>query len=425
MFPITRIGWALATGVALLATPAVRAAETLTLDQALQQAAAAHPDLHAQRRQLGVAESERVRAGFWLPDNPTVQGFYGLGGDADLGFTLSQQVEVANQRGARLAIAEAGVRQSAATITAFRQEALADVKSAFFDVIYWQERLSLAAASVAVAAELDRIARKRVAAQDIAPVDAAQAGLALEGAKARQIDVASQVAVSRVGLARLLGSPEQDDVTVQGALLPSDPPPVASDAVSQALARRQDLQALTAQAQQLQGQVDLAWRDLTPDPTVSLSYGRRAATKGSPGANVASEGGNTVQVGVSLPIPLVDYKQDELARLQAESAALQARQTALRTRIIQQVGQALAAWQLRLPAASTYAAMVPALQRTLTVLRTAYREGQVDLQRVLLAQEQLIQTQTTLLDVQRQVRQGDVAVDRALGRLDIEPKEAP
>jgi outer membrane protein TolC len=425
MFRLSRPILALTAGLALLATPAAQAAEALTLDMALRQAVAGHPDLIAQRQQIAVAESERVRAGFWLPDNPNVQGFYGPGGDAEMGVSISQQVEIVNQRGARQQIAEAGVRQAEATLTAFRRDALADVKGAFYDVLYWQERVALADASVAVATELDRIARKRLEAKDIAAVDAAQAALALESTLAQRVDLASQLQVSRVSLAWLLGRPEQADFTVSGTLPPTAQPPTASDALSQALARRQDLQALQAQQHQLQGEKDLAQREIVPDPTVTLSYGRRATTKSNPGANVANEGDSTVQFGVSLPIPVVNYRQAELARNRADLAVLQARQAALRTRISQQVGEALAAWRLRLPAATTYSAMIPSLQRTLTLLRTAYREGQIELQRVLLAQDQLIQTQTALLDVQRQLRQGEVGIDRALGRLDRDDKETP
>ncbi|MBC7541207.1 MAG: TolC family protein [Candidatus Sericytochromatia bacterium] len=421
---LTRTLSVLITGLFWVA-PVALAAAPLTLEAALHQAAAAHPDLTVQRRQLAVAETERIRAGFWLPDNPTVQGFYGPGGDSDLGVSVSQQFEIANQRGARLQIAEAVIGQAGADTAAFRQNALADVKGAFFDVLYWQERQSLAAASVTVTAELDRIARKRLAAQDIAAVDATQATMALEGAKARQVDIASQLQVSRVGLARLLGMSDSPDLAVTGTLPPGIQPPAASDAVSQAMAHRADLRALEAQLVQMQGQQALSQREIVPDPTLTLSYGRRATTKGNPGANVASDSGSTVQIGVSLPIPVVNYRQAELARNASERAVIEARQAALRTRIVQQVGEALASWQWRLPAAKTYAAMVPALQRTLTLLRAAYREGQIELQRVLLAQDQLIQNQTALLDVQRQLRQGDVSLDRALGRLDIDNKETP
>jgi cobalt-zinc-cadmium efflux system outer membrane protein len=411
---------ALLVGLPLVLTAA---SPVLTLDEALRQAAANHPDLAVQRRQLDVAVSERIRAGFWLPDNPNVQAVYGPGGDADLGLTFSQQVEIAGQRSARQAIAEAGIQQARAEIAAFRQEALADVKEAFYDVLYWQERLSLADAAVQVATELDSIARQRLAAQDIADVDAVQATLALDGARAQRADVASQLQVSQVGLARLTGTPG-DQVSVVGALSQTGTPPNDSDALAQALARRQDLQALQAQWQQTQGQLDLTRREIVPDPTLSLSYGLRTA-RGNPGANVTNEAGNVVQFGVSLPVPVVNYRQGDQARLQAEMAVLQAKQAALQTKISRQVGEALAGWRLRLPAARTYQAMLPALQHTLALLRAAYREGQVDLQRVLIVQDQLLQTRTALLDVQRQLRQSEIAVDRALGRIDVAEKETP
>jgi outer membrane protein TolC len=413
-------------GLALAPTVAFAAPETasrLTLDMALRKAMAHHPDVRVQQRQLGIAESERVRAGFWLPDNPTVQAFVVPGGDGEMGLSISQPFEVAGQRFLRVDIAELGVQRSRAEMRAFQRNALADVKTAFFDVLYGQERLQLADTAVTVNADLDRVAQLRLRAADISEVDATVVRLALETAQAHRSDVASQLRVSQVLLNRYLGNPPAVSVAVSGTLAPANDPPMISDVLTGALAQREDLKALDLRAAQLEKQMALWVREIIPDPTLSVSYGRRAISKNSPAGNLASESGTAVQIGVSMPIPVVDYRQAQTARTRADIAVLAAERNALRTRIEQQVSESVGAWQQQLPVASTYQRMMPRLQANVTLLRAAYGEGQVDLQRVLLSQDQLIQTRTALLDVQRQLRQAEVSVDRATGRSAIAEKE--
>lgn len=405
--------------------PAWAATESpLPLEAALQQAASRHPELLAQQRQLPIAESELIRAGYWLPENPVLQASVGRGGDADLGVSLSQRLDIAGQRLLRLDVAGLGVDRVKAEIARVRQTALAETKGAFFNLLYWQERLALAKAMVAVNGELDRIAQLRLKAEDIAPVDATLVRLAYETAQASQTEVESQLAVARTALNRLLGRPIMDAVTVAGVLPPTAAPPVATAALTEALAHRPDLQAIDLQRQRLEAELVLWQREAVPSPTLGLDYGRQSDSSLGWNSPVQFQS-HSLALQVSLPIPVIDRRQPEQARTQAELQALEASRAALAATIAQDVTQAVTTWQLRRAPAATYAAMLPKLEANVALLRSAYREGQVDLQRVLLAQDQLVQTRTALLDVQRQLRQAEVDTEHALGRLDVPTEEMP
>lgn len=405
--------------------PAWAATETpLPLAAALQQAASRHPELLAQQRQLPVAESELLRAGYWLPENPVLQASIGRGGDEDLGVSLSQRLDIAGQRQQRLDVAGLGVERVKAEIARVRQTALAETKGAFFNLLYWQERLALAKAMVAVNGDLDRIAQIRLKAEDIAPVDATLVRLAYETAQAGQTEVESQLAVARTALNRLLGRPMTDAVTVAGVLPPTAAPPVATAALTEALGHRPDLQAIDLQRRRLEAELLLWQREAIPSPTLGLDYGRHSESSLDWNSPVQFQN-HSLALQVSLPIPVVDRRQPEQARTRAELQALEARRAALAATIAQDVTQAVTTWRLRRAPAATYAAMLPKLEANVALLRSAYREGQVDLQRVLLAQDQLVQTRTALLDVQRQLRQAEVDTEHALGRLDVPAEEMP
>jgi outer membrane protein TolC len=121
-----------------LIVPAVSMAqEILTLTQAIEEAQVKNPDLDAERQRLKIAQANRIQAGLLLPSNPEIEyerasdRFFDNRGSKSYGIALSQEIEIAGQRGKRKRIANLMIAQTQAEIVRFEQMVIAQVKTAY------------------------------------------------------------------------------------------------------------------------------------------------------------------------------------------------------------------------------------------------------------------------------------------------------
>lgn len=142
------------SGALLLASVALeqaRAAEALSLDQALQTAVANNPELAAARWDVEIAQGARQQAG--LIPNPvlTLDAEDTRRDSRTTAIKLSQTLELGGKRGARIDVASRG--QDAVDLELERRRNLlrADVIEAFYAALRAQERSQLAERSLALA----------------------------------------------------------------------------------------------------------------------------------------------------------------------------------------------------------------------------------------------------------------------------------
>lgn len=95
-------------------------ATILNLKAALQLGLAQNPELRAARESLKVAESARSKARLWLPSNPileldyTTDRYFSNEGEGGFRAGISQELEVAGQRGRRIHVADLDYRKAKA-----------------------------------------------------------------------------------------------------------------------------------------------------------------------------------------------------------------------------------------------------------------------------------------------------------------------
>jgi len=116
----------------------------LTVEQAVSQALQKNPDLQVRRLEMEVAQGQLEKAKISLISNPVMESFLsgkdrpqdeGGGKYTNYGLKLSQEFEIAGQRGLRIDIAEKGLSRLALEIED-RERALSfDVKEAFARVL--------------------------------------------------------------------------------------------------------------------------------------------------------------------------------------------------------------------------------------------------------------------------------------------------
>lgn len=355
-------------------------------------ALAASLDVRRARGELKAIEARRIEAGVWLPANPVIAGqATGQVGGANLPGTppvewqvsLSQELELAGQRGLRRRYVDAQVTAQLRRVAAAELEVGAAALGAYFDAVAADLSLALVEDLSRTSDALAFYADERAKESLMAPIDAhvvraeaVRVGLLRAAAQERR-DVA------RAALAALLG---RDATTIADDEMPA--PGAAPDQaalVERALATRADLAAAEMERRVAERQVALLERARAPSPTVGLFTGVNVLGQ--------QELGATVSLPIPLPAPIGRTNAGPIAEALAKSDVAQTDVERLGRRIRLEVAQAIASERARASALERFA---PSLLRQARADLQALRDGIASRQ---LTVRDALQTQRTLIEL--------------------------
>lgn len=409
----------------------------LTLIAARSLALRSNPELRAARLGVDIARGELRQAGFLVRSNPTADVLAG-GAGAELG--LTQEIEVAGQRGARRAAGSAGITRAQASVLNSTRLTVASVDRAFYRLAANRQRELLATEVLALNGRLADAAARQLAAGEISQLEANLATVEFGRSRSRALAARRDRQQAESDLRRLLGVPpltpitplldlrvdvrsgvkvraesvrngaRQDSVSRSGGEPALDtatavPPPAANASVSSraladsrsldallvdtisvdsltslALARRPDLVERAAAARQALAQASVARREAFPNLALR-------------GSSERLEGGEArvFRPGIGITLPVFNRNQGavEARRAEARQAELESAALVAATRV--EVARAVASYE-------TAAAEVDVLERTVLtparenrrLLEVAYRAGKVGLPVLLLIRNQVI-----------------------------------
>jgi cobalt-zinc-cadmium efflux system outer membrane protein len=374
----------------------------LTLEAALERARQRSVVVRAARGRAAEAQA-RLKARPALRDNPEIEGAWGSRENAsssDFEVGLGQTFELGGRNGARRAIDEAAFGRETAEADETERAVLRDVRTAFFRGLHAAERLRLARATAADAAELNRIAERRHASGDVAAleVNVAASGLARSRAavKAAEALEASALADVRTLLdmeatapLSLAGSLTEERTYDFGALL------AASDG-------RPEIRALAHQLREAEAEVRLgkgsAWPDLTP----SVRYER-------------DQGDRVLWAGLRVTLPLFDNGQQLRAAgsLRVERLRLEIE---ARKRVLANQAQGLVAQhELRAAAVRELVSNAERLTDNEALARRSYEVGQIGLAELVVVRRETLDARRELLDSLLELAQARAELDSLAG----------
>jgi cobalt-zinc-cadmium efflux system outer membrane protein len=399
----------LAAGPAAQA-PAENPAGPLTLEGAIRVALLQNPDLAAFDWGRRAAEARQMHAA--RRPNPTASVFAeDLGSSALAGLQpqvtiqLGHLVELGGKRASRLALAERNLDISTIEYEAARLDVLTRVGEEFRRVVGQQAALALAERALALAVEVERTVRERVAAGAVSPIEQTRAGLLVAAAE-RDLSTVRHALVGgrrRLAFTWGAGEPRFDRAVGDLAALPSVPP---LEVLDQALAGTPAIARWTAEVERRQAALAQSRSARVPDLTLTAGYRRFTTT----GANAAIVGG-------TVDLPWFSRSRDAIAAAEADVARARAE------------GEA-AHLALRAALASAHAALLGA-RDAITILRTnvltaargayeavreGYQLGRFGLMEVLDAQRALASAEREHLDALLNFHAAAAAIERLTGQ---------
>ncbi|MFN3430700.1 MAG: TolC family protein [Candidatus Sericytochromatia bacterium] len=398
----------------LLAGPAL-AAPACDERTALSAFLEGNPRIAAIRQQVEVARAQAVSAGVLA--NPTLdvgrdQVFLAGGPAEENRLALRTPLSLGGKRELRQAIAQSGIEAAEARANQQILDLSHEFRLTFARAHRQESGAAVMADGLVTYRRLERIAEARQRAGEGAGYDVLRLRLARSTIESRQTDAQTQAGEERARIAGLLGRP------LEGPLQPMalGAVPESPALVELALARRADLLALRSEQAQAGTALTLAERTRWPDPEVALGLRQ---------TNEPTVQGFGYTAGLAWPLPIFDRAQGAQASARAELARLQAEEAAIAARLrveIPAFRQALAA---RLAAAERFEREVLArVPEVVRVAEVAYREGDQGLAPLLDAHQAALDARLHALDLSLLARTTRLELERLIGSALPEPQRS-
>ena len=415
-FPLVALAFALAAIAYPAGAQPAAAPTTLTLNEAMRLAEAAHPSVLAREAQLAAAEGTRSEAAALLFNNPEFsteairrRADVAVGSWNEWSVGISQPFETGGQQARRREAAAAGLDALRAEIDDVRRQARAEAATRFLAVLSAQRRVQLEQHSVDLfVRSAQAVAKRRAAGEDtrldanVALVEAERARNALALAGERLIDARSELGTAVRLPPSALPEVAGELGTKVGDLLPYK--------LEQLLASAQNLprqRALVAREVAARARLGVERGNRNPDVTIGVHAGRE-------GPSGASE--RLAIVSLSVPLPL--FKRNDAAIGQAITDMTQAeveRASALRDAEmrVRQLWSRLASQRGRIQRLERV--LVPASTDNQQLSAKSREAGQIGLLDQLIVNRQAIEAERDLIDLLAEMQTTRIELEYAAG----------
>lgn len=384
----------------------------LTVEEAVQRALTHNPDLQTLRLEEETANGQLEKALLLLINNPTVEGNVskkerpdeeGGGAFTNYGFKLSQEFEIAGQRGARIDIAEKELARVKSEIKDKERVLIADVKDAFTKLLALKKKGGLAREIVQLNEELLGYTNIKFQAGDISGLDVNLSEVELSKAKKELLLSEREYRESLLALQGFLGLLPDMSLAIQGDL-PSEAPVLPDrEVLKAALSRRPDAKATVFDLEKNRSALKLTEKGVIPNITISGFYDR-------------DERRNAVGIELSIPLPFFDRKQAEKKEAYAKAEGAKIKSEGLKKTIEREVEQAVSDLATAIEELSLFKKEIIAkVAENLNLLNLAFKEGKIGFFEVRLAQKDTIEAQFAYIEAQTRAQLALNAIEKTIG----------
>jgi cobalt-zinc-cadmium efflux system outer membrane protein len=286
-------------------------------------------------------------------------------------------------------------------------ELRSDLRTAFYHLLDMQERRSVLEGTVRELAEVVRILERREAAGESSSFDLTRVERELLEADTDLASNQAGLATARGLIAAVVGIEAGLELRAAGSLRLAPPAPPVDTLISRALEVRQDYLALRAQLERNRNEKRAAELLRIPDPIVTVGIKRG---EGFPATRHGSV------IALTVPLPLFNRGQMEVARSEAEYQRAEGRLDALARRIRAEVTAARSAFELRRSASEQYQKRLGKSGADLVRIgRIAYEEGEKTILELLDVYRLARQTDLRRLELLAAAKEAEIELERAVG----------
>lgn len=409
--PRCHVSWLLALALlCVCATAPARAQRIITLDDAIALAEEMNPGVSA-----NLGREEAARAGIVTArqfPNPSVEanagpqrprGGSGTPSGTAWGVGIAQPIEYPSVRESRRRTAEANLGSVEAGSAAFRAQLFAQVHSNFYEVLQRQEQLGIAEEDLKLLGEIRDRVGLRAKLGESPRLDLVRTETEVLNAQRARDSAAVRVTQAKLALANLIGIAPDEAYAVRGSLGSATLP--ALERLREQVTRdNPQIQQALAEQERARNRLQLE-RDLRlPAPTLQAGY-------------LQEPDKEVTRLGLTLPIPLFNRREGQIAEALAEAkvadAQLRARELALTRELDAAYGRFVVARQ---QVETFEGGLLERAQRTLEAAEAAYRFGERGILEYLDAQRTFRAVRQDYLNARYELAYSVIEIERLAGR---------
>lgn len=399
-----RGAWLLVPGIVsiLSSTPVFAETRKLALPQVVELSLQNNGDLKAFREEKGIRDAGKVRAGL-LP-NPTLEleggtgALTGSSAENSLSLGVSQEFFLAGKRQKRLAIAEQELEMYRWQLADRERLLREEVKTAFYDAILAQQRVTLSDRSIALNRQLLDVTKERLAAGDVPELEMNLVKVELARSEGARIDAEKALNQNQAKLWTLMGLPIGESPATAGTFEAEILMTKSLIELKQlAHGKRPDLKALEAEKNRGESDIVLARAERIPNLTAGLALKRDATSIEVDGVEHKDKD-YIIGLKLSMPIPLFDRNQAGVQEARAKRNSTESRLTAAIRSAEREVETAYDSFKNAEKVLSLYkSSIIPQLEENLKLTQEAYRLGEVGILTVIQEQKKFFEVNDSYL----------------------------
>ncbi len=385
--------------------PVSSATHVLTPDIAVRLALDHNPELRASKGRIDAAAGRAYQTKLWTNPELTLSAEdWPVGGGGDFSDSkqtigVAQTIPFPGKKKLDRQVGVSGVRLSEAELGLRRVELVREVKTAFYQVLAAERLVEVAGELVKVAESSASTARKRVAAGAAADQEQLRAEIPLEQARTELLSFQRELTTTRLTLAMLLGRPDLAEAPVSGALAETASLTLLDQGPAQWLPTHPSV--LAVKTSRDRAELELRQARLEPYPDVRMDVA---------GGRIGETGQSIIQLGLSVPLPIIDRTKGKKREAHANVRVAEAEQVAVEQRLLREWGTASKRFRTAVEQATSYRERIlPKANEALRLVQAGFEQGKFGF--------------IDLLDTQRTTAEARLAYQQKLLELNVAQAE--
>jgi cobalt-zinc-cadmium efflux system outer membrane protein len=324
---------------------------------------------------------------------------------------ISQTLDVWAKRNARLGAASQSAVRSRLLVQDALREIAYRVRSSYADLVREEAESEMSREMKARYDDTIRLSRARFSAGEISEAELRK--IELEGLVYDRavVDAQTELELARQSLAELLGFGTSTALPgkVVDAEDPREPPSMTA-LTDRALAGRPDLRAAEQGRAVAEASLTAARREAYPDPSLGVAYTHSGFT-------VSGDNPNSLALTLSMPLPLFDRNQANVALSQIEQKRADNDAARIKLQIEYEVAEAVKKLDRASKLLDMYeqGGMLGRAENALKVAERSYKSGAISLLELLEAQRTYLDTRAQYLRARYEYVQGTIDIRHAVG----------
>jgi len=398
-----------------------------TVDDLVRAGIANNKDLAAVRERIAEAKGLTRQAGVRPSPTLGLDGATGkpLGtiGEEQYGAEYSQSIETFGKRGRRIRVAEFSVGIAEADFRQRSTQLAYEITAAYAEVSAERHKLKVLSDLIGLNQDTLRLTEARVKEGDVAPLEASLLKVEISRAEVSRRSAQGRLTSAELELCRLAGFDQT--APIPDSDIPAPAPTDLDTLKRQALENRSDLKTARLEEEQEAAGIELAKAEAKPDVTLSAGYTRQDNQfdglfgYNSRGAlSPLRDRDDILKFGVSIPLRTSRSGAGNVQAATARTSGARLRRGYLERNIPLEVEAAYQRWRTAADSLQLLqSGVLDPSTNNLSVIREAYKLGQLRLLDVLNEQRRLVDTQLAYIDAQADAARTWAEVQRATGGI--------